>query len=65
MVWVHGGGYTIGTLADAGSTAADALARRGDLVFVSINYRLGALGFLDLTAHAHARPARRQQPGPA
>lgn len=44
MVWIHGGGFTIG----AGSQPVyngTAFASRG-AVMVSINYRLGALGFL-------------------
>jgi para-nitrobenzyl esterase len=47
LVWIHGGAFLIG----AGSTPiyrGQALARRGDLVVVTINYRLGALGFLRL-----------------
>jgi para-nitrobenzyl esterase len=47
IVWIHGGGYTEGASADAAYDAAD-LARRGDVVVVSINYRLGVLGFLAL-----------------
>jgi len=47
MVWIHGGGFTIGSssqaLYDGGS-----LVRRGDVVVVTLNYRLGALGFLRL-----------------
>ena len=48
MVWIHGGGFTTGS----GSTPwydGSALARRG-VVVVTFNYRLGALGFLDLGA---------------
>ncbi len=47
MVWIHGGSFTSGT---AGSPIYDgsSLARRGDVVVVTINYRLGALGFLAL-----------------
>ena len=44
MVWFHGGGYTAG----AGSQdtyEGTKLARRG-VVIVTVNYRLGALGFL-------------------
>ena len=45
LVWIHGGAFILGsgsqTLYD-GAT----LARRGDVVVVTINYRLGALGFL-------------------
>jgi para-nitrobenzyl esterase len=47
MVWIHGGGFTHGAgyepLYDGGP-----LAVRGDVVVVTINYRLGALGFLRL-----------------
>ena len=45
LVWLHGGGFTSG----AGSLPlfdGSTLARRGDAVVVTINYRLGALGFL-------------------
>ena len=45
MVWIHGGAFTVGSGASAvyrGGT----LARRGDVVVVTVNYRLGALGFL-------------------
>lgn len=44
MVWIHGGAFIIGTGNDPaydGST----LARRGDIVIVTINYRLGMFGF--------------------
>jgi para-nitrobenzyl esterase len=45
MVWIHGGSFVGGS----GSTPwydGTALATRGDVVVVTINYRLGALGFL-------------------
>ena len=44
MVWVHGGAFTNG----AGSVPwyeGSRLARRGDVVVVTINYRLGVFGF--------------------
>ena len=44
MVWIHGGGYTMGAASQRLYEATD-LARRGAVV-VSVNYRLGALGFL-------------------
>ena len=43
MVWIHGGGFSGGS----GSTPiydGRRLAQRGDVVVVTINYRLGALG---------------------
>ncbi len=47
MVSIHGGGYTSGTsnnpVFDGGN-----LARKYDVVVVTVNHRLGALGFLDL-----------------
>src|SRR5215472_16077601 len=47
MVWLHGGGYTIGSGSSPTYHAA-ALARRGDVVVVTLNHRLGSLGFLHL-----------------
>ncbi|TDZ37042.1 Cholinesterase 1 [Colletotrichum spinosum] len=47
MLWIHGGAFTGGfgsdPLFDGGN-----LASRGDVVVVTINYRLGTLGFLAL-----------------
>ena len=48
MVWIHGGGFLVGS----GSTVVydgTELARRGDVVVVSLNYRLGATGFSHLS----------------
>ncbi|WP_406458012.1 carboxylesterase/lipase family protein [Streptomyces sp. NBC_01622] len=43
IVWLHGGGFTTG----AGSSYdAHRMATRGDVVLVTVDYRLGALGFL-------------------
>ncbi len=44
MVWIHGGGNTIGYAGDFYEGAL--LAARHDLVIVSVNYRLGPLGWL-------------------
>jgi para-nitrobenzyl esterase len=47
LVWIHGGAFVLG----AGSQSlydGATLARRGDAVVITINYRLGALGFLYL-----------------
>jgi len=45
MVWVHGGSYVSGSGA-GGLYRGGTLARQGDVVVVTINYRLGLLGFL-------------------
>ena len=48
MVWIHGGAYVTGT----GATPwydGQRFAANHDVVVVTINYRLGALGYLDLT----------------
>lgn len=45
MVWFHGGGFTSGTGAGL-LYRGGPLARRGDVVVVTANYRLGALGYL-------------------
>jgi para-nitrobenzyl esterase len=45
MVWVHGGGFTTGTGASL-LFRGDALAARRNVVVVTLNYRLGVLGFL-------------------
>ena len=44
MVWFHGGGYTNGA-GSQGTYEGTKFARRG-VVIVTVNYRLGALGFL-------------------
>ena len=48
MVWIHGGGFAAGA---ASQPIFDGcvLARRGDVVVVTFNYRLGPLGFLRLS----------------
>ena len=75
LMWLHGGGFLIG----AGSTRVydgHSLAQRGDLVVVTFNYRLGALGFLHLSIASAAtnsrglecgrtRPDRRARMDPA
>ena len=47
LVWIHGGAFLIGSGATPVYHGA-ALARRGDAVVVTVNYRLGALGFAHL-----------------
>ena len=47
LVWIHGGGYRTGQGAVPWYNGAR-FAANGGIVVVSINYRLGALGFTDL-----------------
>ncbi|WP_021599509.1 carboxylesterase/lipase family protein [Actinomadura welshii] len=42
VVWVHGGGYYMGA---GGNYTADRMAAQGDVVVVTVNYRLGVFGF--------------------
>ncbi len=48
MVFIHGGGYILGSSATPIYDGA-ALARKG-CVYISVNYRVGALGCLDLSS---------------
>jgi para-nitrobenzyl esterase len=47
--WIHGGGYSAGSSQELPAYHGERLARRGDLVFVSVNHRLGPFGYLDLS----------------
>ncbi|MGF1587396.1 MAG: carboxylesterase/lipase family protein [Bacteroidales bacterium] len=49
MVWLHGGGYTNGNGIEQDGYMGENLSRKGDVVFVSINHRLGPIGFSDLS----------------
>lgn len=43
MVWFHGGGFTSSS---GGGYIGAPLATTGDVIVVSVNYRLGIFGFL-------------------
>ena len=47
MVWIHGGAFIIGSGSEAMYRNGN-IVTRGNVVLVSINYRLGALGFMNL-----------------
>lgn len=49
MVWLHGGAYVFGAASQRTYDGAR-LSVAGDVVVVTLNYRLGVLGFLDLDA---------------
>ncbi len=51
LFWIHGGGYTAGSSIELPSYDGENLAKKGDVVVVSINHRLNVLGFLDLSAY--------------
>ena len=49
MVWLHGGHYSLGSGHDLAAYEGSNLARRGDVVVVSLNHRLNVLGHLNLS----------------
>lgn len=56
MVWIHGGGHFAGSGEDP-TTNSNALSRRG-VVTITINYRLGLMGYL-----AHPQLSRESEHG--
>ena len=59
LVWFHGGGFTNGNGIEQEGYKGENLSRKGDIVFVSVNHRLGPIGFSDLSgiggaAYAHS-----------
>ena len=50
LVWLHGGGFTNGNGIEQDGYMGENLSRKGNVVFVSINHRLGPIGFSDLSA---------------
>jgi para-nitrobenzyl esterase len=43
-VWIHGGAFVVG---NGGSYDGSAMAKAGDIIVVTINYRVGILGFVN------------------
>ena len=50
LVWLHGGGFTSGNGIEQDGYHGENLSRAGDIVFCSVNHRLGPIGFSDLSA---------------
>ena len=48
MVWLHGGGFSSGNGIEQDGYNGENIARYGDIVFCSLNHRLGPIGFTDL-----------------
>ena len=48
LFWIHGGAYYIGSGNDHDGSI---LAAQGDVVVVTVNYRLGVFGFVDLSKY--------------
>ncbi|MGB4293317.1 MAG: carboxylesterase family protein [Bacteroidales bacterium] len=50
LVWLHGGGFTNGNGIEQDGYNGENFCRKGDVVFVSINHRLGPMGFSNFAA---------------
>ncbi len=50
MVWLHGGGFSSGS-ANQEQTSGKNLAEKENVVVVTVNHRLGAAGYLNLSAY--------------
>jgi len=48
LLWIHGGGYTSGNSIEHPEYHGENLSRQGNIVFCSLNHRLGPLGFSNL-----------------
>jgi para-nitrobenzyl esterase len=51
MVWLHGGGFSAGSGQELRAYDGENLARRGEVVVVSLNHRLNVLGYLNLAQY--------------
>ncbi|WP_382309860.1 carboxylesterase/lipase family protein [Herbiconiux sp. UC225_62] len=54
MVYIHGGGYSAGSSREF-TGQGESFVRTGQVVYVSFNYRLGALGYLDFSRYSTRR----------
>ena len=49
MVFIHGGAYSVGSSREV-QGQGEPLVREGDVLFVNLNYRLGAAGYIHLSS---------------
>ncbi|MBR2728933.1 MAG: carboxylesterase/lipase family protein [Lachnospiraceae bacterium] len=49
IVWIHGGAFEIGSTAEPREEGTSYIQENPDIVFVSVEYRLGVFGFLHLS----------------
>lgn len=50
LLWIHGGGWSFGNCIEHDDHNGENLARLGDIVFCSINHRLGPMGYTDFSS---------------
>jgi para-nitrobenzyl esterase len=55
MIWLHGGAYRVGSGNRLKAYDGENLSRRGDVVVITLNHRLGILGYLDLSGMGDER----------
>lgn len=51
LVYLHGGGYSVGSSSELKMFDGVNLGKRGDVVLVTINHRLNVVGYFDLSAY--------------
>jgi para-nitrobenzyl esterase len=51
LVYLHGGGYSVGSSSELKMFDGVNLARHGDVVLVTVNHRLNVVGYFDLSAY--------------
>jgi len=47
LVWLHGGGFSLGSGIEQDGYNGESISRYGDIVFVSVNHRLNSFGYTD------------------
>src|SRR5699024_4399801 len=62
MVWIHGGGLLVGSARDSWHDCTR-LATQGDVVLVTLQYRLGVFGFTDVSGIGSAAYAESGNAG--